>query len=323
MYYKIAILALLICPKLLSGQINLVPNPSFEEYDTCPNGFSSIWYANNWFQPNNYWGSVSNSGSSDLWNSCFNDSLAGYGVPNNYFGYQYPRTGNGYAGVGVFNNLDSLTGREYIEVMLNSPLINNHKYCVSFYVSLANGVKLGISGIGAFFSTDSLLENSMDLVGIIRQPQIFSSLDFALMDTTNWMEIRGEFIAHGSEKFMTIGNFFDGDSIKYMINDSNAYPPNWGYAYYYIDDVSVYACDTGISINEQSLSISKLYTTQNGEWVFENPSNKGISLEVFNSLGQVVFKKVIYEEKVVFYPNLKSGIYYWQANGQRGKVVVE
>lgn len=321
MYYKIVAILVFTCPKFLLGQVNLVSNPSFEEYTHCPTGLSNICEAIGWFQPNIVWGSVCNSGSSDYHNSCTN--IPHQTVPYNWAGYQYPRTGNGYAGVGVFNNLDSLTGREYIEVMLNSPLINNHKYCVSFFVSLANGVKLGISGIGAFFSTDSLLENSMDLVAIIRQPQIFSSLDFALMDTTNWMEIRGEFIAHGSEKFMTIGNFFDGDSIKYMINDSNAYPPNWGYAYYYIDDVSVYACDTGISINEQSLSISKLYTTQNGEWVFENPSNKGISLEVFNSLGQVVFKKVIYEEKVVFYPNLKSGIYYWQANGQRGKVVVE
>ena len=136
MYYKITIFILLTYPYFVRGQVNLVPNPSFEVYDTCPNGFSAIWYADNWFQPNNYWGSVTNSGSSDLWNSCNNLILPGYGVPTNWGGYQHPRTGNGYAAIAILC-IDSVnTFREYIEVRLDSPLIRNYNYCVSFYASL-------------------------------------------------------------------------------------------------------------------------------------------------------------------------------------------
>lgn len=317
MYYKIVAILVFTCPKFLLGQVNLVPNPSFEEYTHCPTGLSNICEAIGWFQPNIVWGSVCNSGSSDYHNSCTN--IPHQTVPYNWAGYQYPRTGNGYAGIAIFC-VDSVnTFREYIEVKLNSTLTKNKKYCVQFYISLANKIRVGATGMGAYFSNDSLLENSEDLTAILFQPQVHASGAIPISDTVGWVEISGEFIAQGGEKFMTIGNFIDGNSIIYQINDTTGQP----FAYYYIDDVSVIACDTGIGINKHYASVSKLYTSQNEEWVFENPSNKGISLEVFNSLGQVVFKKVIYEEKVVFYPNLKSGIYYWQANGQRGKVVVE
>lgn len=89
-------------------QLNLVPNPSFEIYDTCPynefnpvySGVDAICRAIPWFQhnsPNPY----NCGGSTDFFHAC-NGS-----VPLNIDGFQNARTGFGYAGAGIAVNPDS------------------------------------------------------------------------------------------------------------------------------------------------------------------------------------------------------------------------
>jgi OOP family OmpA-OmpF porin len=73
-------------PAFAVAQINLVPNPSFEIYNTCPNSGGQITYATGWF--------TATLGSPDYFNSC----SAGYGVPSNGFGYSNAQDGNAYAG---------------------------------------------------------------------------------------------------------------------------------------------------------------------------------------------------------------------------------
>lgn len=107
------------------AQQNLIPNPSFEIYDTCISivGNPTIPIAGKicnaipWFSPSQNNNTNCDGSSTDFWHVC-NEA-----IPFNFlFGYQYPRTGNGYAGAGLVYASESNFGREYLEVPLISKL---------------------------------------------------------------------------------------------------------------------------------------------------------------------------------------------------------
>jgi OmpA-OmpF porin, OOP family len=68
---------------------NLVPNPSFEQYDTCPDLLNQIQYAIGW---NNF------GNTPDYYNACSQIM----NVPNTQGGYQLAYDGNAYCGVYTF-----------------------------------------------------------------------------------------------------------------------------------------------------------------------------------------------------------------------------
>ncbi len=265
---------------------NLVPNFSFEQYDTCVNGYGQIYLAVPWFQPNICCGP---GGSSDFFAKCTNNP--NIGVPDNSTGFQNAKNGVAYAGIGVsfygFND-----GREYLEARLKSPLIGGKKYCVHFYVSKADKAFDGIDVIGAYFSVDTLLYNDVTFFYLPYQPQVVNAPNNIITDTVNWVLISGEFIANGSEKFITIGNFFP-DSLTN--HDTTA-----GAAYYYIDDVSVMLCDdtcketppvakfnysdTGLTAKFNNLSTA---TSNNWLWYFGDGTSDTLQnpVHIYDSAG--------------------------------------
>src|SRR5665213_2039907 len=86
---------------------NLVPNYSFEVYDTCPYHSNQIFFAPPWQ------GVTTNS--TDYFNAC----SSVYGVPTAGLGdWQYARTGNAYAGIIVINSFGA-NYREYLQVKLD------------------------------------------------------------------------------------------------------------------------------------------------------------------------------------------------------------
>lgn len=61
----------------------------------------------------------------------FHSCNGGYaGVPSNWQGYQVPHTGNAYAGIIVYGELDGY--REYIGIELTEPTIINQTYHICF-----------------------------------------------------------------------------------------------------------------------------------------------------------------------------------------------
>ncbi len=263
---------------------NLVPNPSFENYSSCPTSSGYIYEAPPWFQPRIWNGNTTNGSSSDFYNTCSNSLNPQAGIPSNDFGYQYARTGDGYAGIYVSFGY---TYAEYIEVPLSAPLIANRKYCLSFYVSLSAKYWLATSNIGAYFSTDSLLfvsysPNVIDSV----IPQIDNPSSNILNDTANWMLVSGSFIAAGGEKFMTIGNFHDS------INATFQSLP-WGQgdaAYYYFDDFSMVDC-TNVGINER--------TGEEIISIYPNPATTSISITSTNNIKEIKLINLLGEEVIV------------------------
>jgi len=98
---------------------NLVPNPGFEQYSSCPIFASQLDSAVPWFNPT--------AGTPEFYNACAAYS-SGVSVPQQYTGgFQYARTGSGYAG--LFTYLTDIPDMlEYAEIRLHSPMVAGSFY---------------------------------------------------------------------------------------------------------------------------------------------------------------------------------------------------
>lgn len=213
------------------SQINLVPNPSFEIYDTCPNSsmYGHICRAIPWFQPY-YPEPINCGGSSNYFHICDGS------VPNTGNGYQYPRTGDGLTHLIIYVPNTMNNGREYMEVELINSLMPDKKYCAFFYTvyTIATYSQLSCDCLGISFSTDTLRQyGSYDM---INSPSHIKSQTI-ITDTVNWQLIKGVYTAGGGEKFMTVGCFLPYIQVNHICYST---PSNCVYSAYFFDDFGVY-----------------------------------------------------------------------------------
>jgi len=118
---------------------------------------------------------------------------------------------------------------------LYTPLVAGQSYCVTFYVVRMAAMAYANNNIGAYLDNGSI-----DTASVCHNyqteytPQI---LDTSIItDTLNWTKIQGSFIANGTERVITIGNFFDTahtEHIRFASGDTHGM--------YLVDDVSVIA----------------------------------------------------------------------------------
>jgi gliding motility-associated-like protein len=210
---------------------NLVPNPSFEDYTSCPVSASDIGYSSSYtsFPTVKKW--VRASGATpDYFNACATDTPS---VPANFVGHQYARTGNGYAGVIMYMN--GLDYSEYIEAKLTDSLKAGQTYAVSFFVCLADKSRYATDKIAVHFS-NSIYYNST-IGHITLSEDVCSKAVNYLNDTTNWIQITGEYVAKGGEKWILMGKFADTGATR--ITTVHTASGSIPFAYLYIDDVSV------------------------------------------------------------------------------------
>jgi gliding motility-associated-like protein len=287
-YYKKRFLIAVMLFPLLSAmaQSNLVPNPSFESYKSCPKYISNIDLATYWYTPT--------EGTSDYYNSCV-ISGGNAGVPNNFCGYQYARTGYAYAGFGAIYNNPSYNNREYIAIRLVEPLKAGAKYSVEYYVSLsnstANSSRIATDALGAFLG-DSIVDFT-DHTLLNVAPQINNPKGNVINDTLNWIKIGGEFKAVGSERFLTIGNFVDHSQ---STNDTIVACSDC-MCYYYIDDVSVICLDCPVDSSDtlaNDLFIPDAFSP-NGDGKNDNLFVRGNNIQelyfaVYDRWGEKVFE---------------------------------
>lgn len=218
-------LAALLTTTAPAHAVNLVPNPSFEAYSSCPDFLSEIDRAVPWDIP-------TTGGSSDYYNVCASGpSLVS--VPNNSFGTQSPRTGDGYAGLIVRPINDY---REYITVPLTTPLVASTTYTVEFWLSLVDLSNQAIDRMGAYLSVGPVgpVPGAPTLP---YTPQVESPANTFLSDKVNWMQVTGSYTAAGGESHITIGNFHDNAATNISPLGAGSYTGT----YYYVDDVSVTA----------------------------------------------------------------------------------
>lgn len=204
---------LLFCNKM-DGQ-NLVLNPGFESFITCPGfgQFSNV-FISNWNKPS--------IASSDY----YHYNCAGINPT-----VQAPRSGEAYAGIIAYNF--GTEYREYVTGTLSSPLVAGQTYKVEFYVSLNDGYIQAITELGAYLSPTAPGPFSNVLhINVI--PQIENNT-ISITDTSVWKKISGQFVATGGEQFITIGNFHNDTTTTITQPGTSG---SYG-AYYFVDDVSV------------------------------------------------------------------------------------
>lgn len=208
---------------------NLVPNGGFESVEKKPKRLGSIESATSWYSPTGV--------RADL----FGDSkVEDIQVPMNIYGKESPKEGGNYAGIVAFSYGNKLP-RSYILTKLESPMKKGMRYCVKFYVSLAEASKYACNNVGVKFSKKPFGTDSK--VSIIEEPSLmhFNNDHNILSARYNWTEICGQYVAEGGEKFITLGNFMSDEETKSerMKKDPSVKVSQTIAAYYYIDDISV------------------------------------------------------------------------------------
>ncbi len=225
------------------GQGNLVPNPSFEDFDICPWVPAQIELAI-------LWHSSGIECTPDYYHSCCtpiisaSDTFFRVGVPRNTSGVQHARSGIGYSGFYAVSNQELYPDfREYLQIELTEPIYASVRYEVSFHVSLADMFGLATGSLGAYFSESHVYRENGDVLNV--EPQIQSPEGFVFNDKASWTEVRDTFSSrYGGERYMLIGNFLPDSLSNVTFVDSGATNMHAARSYYYIDDVSVVAIDS-------------------------------------------------------------------------------
>ena len=277
---------------------NLVPNPSFEIYDTCPQGQGNLRYALGW---------SSFHETPDYFNLC--DGSGQTGVPSNNLGYQYPKSGNAYSGFYAFA-LYSHNGREIIGSKLTQPLNIGQKYFVTFYLNRAYEpnpgwhVNIAINKIGARFSTIPF--SYWNPVPIDNFSQVYT--DSIITDTLNWVKISGSFISDSAYSYVSFGNFFTDSASTYVLLDTSA-----SLAYYFIDDiiVSTDSLFNGLNNFSNSYLLMKIFPNPARDWI--EIEGSGIkSFSIFDVFGRIYIEDIFAPTslKTINIGNLSKGIYF-------------
>jgi len=223
---------------------NLAPNPSFEDYVECPTYTPALSAPltppvslTEWYMPT--------MGSSDYFNTC-SFSGSGLSVPENFVGWQEPRTGNGYLGLHCNYPIEEGNYWEYVEAPLLSPLTGGHRYYVSYWVSLAAWNQAftiaGIDQMGALFRSDYI--DLPSFTGRLAEtPQVVSPVGYIYKDTTGWELVEGMFTASGSEQWVILGNFTPTGLLatEYLGGDDEFFEGIL--SYYMLEDVCILDMD--------------------------------------------------------------------------------
>lgn len=217
---------------------NLVKNPSFENYENCPSDYGSLMKdVNDWYQPS--------YGTSDYFNNCSGKM----GTDKNFIGSQAPFDGNGYAGLYMYAQKDY---REYLTVELAETLKKGQKYVFSFQISLADKSSFSINEFGIMFSRNTMdFKTNRNIPAELMRRSGFRNYVLArdhryYSNSDEWTEVSGVYVADGTEKFMTLGNFNGNNSTKIKALREQ-YRKS---AYYFVDMVSLTELGGGYKADE-------------------------------------------------------------------------
>ena len=239
---KLIIALFIICACTpVHAQINFIQNGSFEKYSHCPTGLNEVASANHWNGIDTSWGYDSIGVPlplclPDYMNECSIYSAAS--VPVNSRFYQYPHTGSGMMQVSMYYNygLPGYYVWDYLQQNMSGTLTAGQSYCVTFYVNMDNASSYAVNNFGAYFD-----DGSIDTTGACDTPQtqytpqvLYTTV---IDDTLNWIKVQGSFIADGTERYITLGNFFDtahtlhiqvggGYQGLYLFDDISVIPSN-------------------------------------------------------------------------------------------------
>jgi DNA-dependent RNA polymerase auxiliary subunit epsilon len=221
------------CDNLLYSQtINLVSNPSFEQFYMD----EQVAHCSDWILTNSvdYFSTQYKSNRDAKHTSAT--------VPKNFAGYQNAQDGNAYNGF-IFL-YPKYKYREFLSTKLMAPLVKGATYDIEFYISLSDSSKYTTNSI-IFWLSDkvrrTIKKNAYTLEAT--EPIELDNLNF---DKENWTKVHYSYIAKGSEEFFTIGNCASCTSkwqyrkiIRKRREAKKSRDDNKYSVYYYVDNVSI------------------------------------------------------------------------------------
>lgn len=318
---RLPILLLFVLLRITSvtSQINLVPNPGFENHTNCPN-FGSQWnYCSNWNNVNMNVG-VGNWGTPDYFHSC---GSGGVVPPSTFAGTCNPHTGDAMMAEVVYN-IPYPDYREYLGTQLNSSMIPGITYTASFWITNGTGIisPWTISNIGICFSTAPLSQVGYGLINVV--PQFEVSVNIA---STSWTKYTFTINPTTTFNYITIGAFrTDGLNSVTQTFPNPGGPPS-SYANYFFDDIEVIAPEITNTSKPELLS-----DVQSNFQLYPNPSNDGrlylnslipyFKIEVSNILGELVRTFEYKDENAVLdVSDLIQGNYFFKIYFKETQVV--
>lgn len=312
------LLILSLCSPLKSEAQNLIRNGDFK--DSVVGSFGVL--------KAKHWSSATRGGSPDYFHP---DSRVEYRVPLNFAGFQEAKKERAYMGIGLFSPSISAGFREYIQNELISPLEKDSIYCVQFYMSLADSMNYALKNmIGIYFSNQRLNVQTSSVLQFSPQIEFIDTTFF--LDDSSWIQMRGQYVASGGEKYLIVGNFREDQNLD-TLNRLGSGKPEDDNAYYYLDDFFLGHCDSlpeDTAIGLRELKPSKLT-------IYPNPSNGVIQIidknhqfsiyEIYNISGKVINSGAINGRSVIITENFPPGIYLIKLAAEKGvvtrKIVVE
>jgi hypothetical protein len=277
---------------------NLVPNPGFEETDSCTFGLG-LGAVQDWF---------TTSGTPDLFQSC-QPSGEPTGIPMNLLTYQYPFEGENYAGLLTYFVNGEAEQREWIMAPLLSPLVPGQTYYCSFRANAAFGGNaqypyfwLASSRVGLLFTTyERHWYQGNPYPVAINQAQI--QYPQVLTDTVGWTLVSGSFVADSAYTYVMVGNFFDNahtDTVHFAPEGDPWVWHPWGYTL--VDEVCV-------SLDPEGCALSQAVVGLEGTrpYVYPNPASDqffighaaGHEAEVKDMLGRSLWKGKVQDDRFV------------------------
>lgn len=199
LYCKKALLFLAVVVHCLDNKaqvVNYISNGSFEEVVT--NTATPLFYSAK------YWGGID---SSKYYGVTLSAIIPPIKVPFCSYTYQWPKHGNNDL-ITTLYSADQYNNRGYPRNRLKEPLKNGKTYCFSMYINLSNNSINATDAIGVYFgdsAMDTISQCNFPITYLV--PQIQNQTSNIINDTLNWILVRGQFTAIGTEKYALIGNF--------------------------------------------------------------------------------------------------------------------
>ena len=300
---------------------NLVPNPGFEETDSCTFGLG-LGALHHWH---------SAFGTPDHLQSCQPYGTAN-GLPLNLFTFQQPFEGNSCAGIFTFDGHTGTEYREWLMVPLQETMVPGQTYFCSFRANAAFGGTsmtpqnwLASDHLGMLFTTyDRQWVWGDPYPATLNQAQILYPQ--ILSDTVGWTLVSGSFVADSAYTYLMIGNFFSNALTDTLHLASGV--PQWGrYSFVLVDTLCVSPDPDGCELSQSIEAIGGA-----GPYVYPNPANDvlvignaiGSDAAVLNMLGQWVWSgRVDHDRFAVDVGSWARGLYVLQVHGARGVQVVK
>jgi hypothetical protein len=313
------------------SQPNLIPNNSFETISGCPNNTNQLNLATNWQL-------LQSEGTPDLYCYCATNTMIG--VPRNLAGFQCPNTGYNYAG---YSPVPLATGayNEILGIKLSDSLLIGTKYYASFKISLSgeisgteacshHGLKLTTKplpnlGNGTPTPTNVIINNFA---------HIYSTQ--LITDTTNWVTIKGSFVADSNYKYVYFGVFFQQSNVTYTV----VYGSPGSGTYYYIDDVCLSTDSNTCKIPTQATcfptGIDNNFPNSNNISIYPQPTKDilnvnlkdyyepTVQIKIIDLNGKETVNKIISVSDyhaVISTENLANGVYILQIQDKKNQVV--